>query len=806
MTVRIPNRRSLIPLVLAGCGLMPTGAAATDGNLYLQGPSIMAVASPFTSTPRGTAYEIRVPLVNSISIGNKWEMNWGCPVPGSEIAQVDFGASRYADPSSLAIRVTGNRQVLWELPDKDLPLPANGRQYSVPLPGGQCNVHLALFQSEDRRQYERVWFIDYPRVLVRDLTAPSAAVRHLSAGWFNANARPLEIGWSVGDNFGSDGVGLQQIHLAGRRLGSGSPGVGDHAISADIGALEDGVHQLVVSVAGDGTGGATATGTVLVDRTPPRVSTAPPGHSGALRTVNLTWGATDATSGVASTRVEVAQGDGWVTLAEGSVEAQDRAVSVPANVADGAHAWRVVASDHAGNARTETGAGAVIVDTTPPSLALTAPQGWTTTAALTARIDDNLAHELGLGDVDVEVNAADGGRDDGPWVRVLSTRPEPGSTPLTPDVSALADGEHLLRVRAHNGAPFSERLVTQQTALLRLDRSGPRVGAVAFTPGTDGTLRATWTANDPHSGVARAAVQWSDNGVWRTLGQGEAGEGADGLTVAATPLGRGGRTLRVVVSDHAGNETAAEGVVTVDRAGAVTGAGVEEPSGLGSTAGDPWSALRAARLDVAVPGARVGHSAGGGTPLTPPPPPGARVGVRARVRPAAGPVPAAAQLEIRGFRGVVLGRGRTDRTGRARMVVRPQAGGPLHIGVPAGGRLLPVRARQDVRLQVRARVVLRRTHAAVRTGDTVLFSGRVHPAPGRLGMGGRKGMVLEWRDPLRGVWRPVVNARVRPNGTFSVPWRFALRGIAVPLRARVPAEIGWPLLPAVSGRMVVTPR
>ncbi|HMM49640.1 MAG TPA: hypothetical protein PKE32_08545, partial [Miltoncostaeaceae bacterium] len=135
-----------------------------------------------------------------------------------------------------------------------------------------------------------------------------------------------------------------------------------------------------------------------------------------------------------------------------------------------------------------------------------------------------------------------------------------------------------------------------------------------------------------------------------------------------------------------------------------------------------------------------------------------------------------------------------------------RAGGPLHTGVPAGGRLLPVRARQDVRLQVRARVVLRRTHAAVRTGDTVLFSGRVHPAPGRLGMGGRKGMVLEWRDPLRGVWRPVVNARVRPNGTFSVPWRFALRGIAVPLRARVPAEIGWPLLPAVSGRMVVTPR
>jgi hypothetical protein len=130
----------------------------------------------------------------------------------------------------------------------------------------------------------------------------------------------------------------------------------------------------------------------------------------------------------------------------------------------------------------------------------------------------------------------------------------------------------------------------------------------------------------------------------------------------------------------------------------------------------------------------------------------------------------------------------------------------LRVGVPAGRELLPARADRDVQLQVRARVVMRRMRASVRTGDTVVFSGRVHPAPGRLGMAGRKGVVLEWRDPLRGVWRPVVNARVRPNGSFSVPWRFALRGVTVPVRARVPAEIGWPLLPAVSQRMVVVPR
>lgn len=128
------------------------------------------------------------------------------------------------------------------------------------------------------------------------------------------------------------------------------------------------------------------------------------------------------------------------------------------------------------------------------------------------------------------------------------------------------------------------------------------------------------------------------------------------------------------------------------------------------------------------------------------------------------------------------------------------------IGVPSAGGLRRLPA--DVRLRVRARprVVLRRSRGPVITGERVLFTGRVYPAPGRLGLSSGKGVVLEWRDPIRGVWRPVVNAPLRRDGTFTIPWRFALRGLAVPMRIRVPREIGWPLTPGLSRAIVVTPR
>jgi hypothetical protein len=117
------------------------------------------------------------------------------------------------------------------------------------------------------------------------------------------------------------------------------------------------------------------------------------------------------------------------------------------------------------------------------------------------------------------------------------------------------------------------------------------------------------------------------------------------------------------------------------------------------------------------------------------------------------------------------------------------------VGVLVRGRLLPGRAAADVRAEVRPRLAVGASSTAVGMGQQVLFSGRIAPAPSALGLGARKGVVLEWLDPIRRSWRPVVNARIRGDGTFAVPWAFGLRGLTIPMRVTVPTEVGWPFLP-----------
>ena len=180
----------------------------------------------------GPVWQVQAPALAPAAAINHWEMNWGCPVPGSEVAAVLFGALRTAPASSMEIRVTGDRRVLWSEGDVAMPQsPAGGRGYDVRLPGGQCNVHLALSQVEQRAQHARVYFIDNPRILVRDVAAPSVAVREVSSGWLNGSA-PLGVVWATSDNFGDDGLGQQRVVVGGRVLWAGAPGQGEHAVVA----------------------------------------------------------------------------------------------------------------------------------------------------------------------------------------------------------------------------------------------------------------------------------------------------------------------------------------------------------------------------------------------------------------------------------------------------------------------------------------------------------------------------------------------------------------------------------------------
>jgi hypothetical protein len=718
-------RRAITALALTAA-LVPTApAAATEGPLYVFPASVWATSPWFTaSVLGGPAWQVQAPALSPAPAGNHWEMNWGCPVPGSEIAAVRFGALRTQAASSLAVRVTGDRAVLWQEGDAAMPQsPAPGRGYDVGLPHGQCNVHLALTQVEARNQHARGYFIDNPRIVVRDLTAPAVSIRSLSGGWHPPGSA-LHVDWSVGDNFGADGVGAQRIIVAGQVRWTGAPGTGGHAVAVGLDGVPDGTHVVQVAVDGDGTGGASDQGTISVDRTPPALSGLQAAPTDRPGTVAFAWTASDGLSGVATAAVEVntavdgGAGGRWEQVASVGGAGHRTVTATAPGIPDGVHAWRVRAMDVAGNVAVTPAPAPVVVDTSPPRLDVHGvPIGWVGRGALDLSATDDLEAAFGPVAVEVDVNAAADGGESGEWQRRASS-PGPAGRRIVPlDLTGLAPGRHALRIVARNGGPLAGALATERRAVIRVDHERPTIARATFAGGAGRPVTVSWIADDAHAGVASATLQWRDAGGWRTLATDAAGEGAGTMLVDVGALPRGERALRLVVADGAGNVASRTGSVDVVHAG-----------GVGSTAVDPLARLGSARLALRVDGGRAERRAGrrmivrrivAGRTLT----------IRGRLLTRGGGAIAGSEVQARGYRGRLVGRALTRRDGSFTLVARPIAGGVIRVGVLVRGRLLPRRAAVVVRAEVRPRLAVGASSTTVGLGQPVLFSGRITPAP-----------------------------------------------------------------------------
>ncbi|HMN99035.1 MAG TPA: hypothetical protein PKD59_06435 [Miltoncostaeaceae bacterium] len=772
----------------------PSVAAANDGALYPYGSSIWSVAPPFSaSVGDGPTWLIQVPAT-TVPVGTHWEMNWGCPVAGSEIAAVRFSALRTQAASSLEVQVTGNRVPLWREADAGMPQsPAGGRAYDVPLPGGHCNVHLALWQAEGRQQHGRGFFIAAPRVVVRDVAPPAVGIHGITRSWIGA-AGTLRADWSVGDNFGSDGVAQQRILVAGQVRWAGAPGAGNHGLDLPLDGVPDGVQPVQIVADGDGTAGASASDVVHVDRTAPRATEllGGPASPGA---VTLSWRAADATSGVASSQAQVNTAADGGTSGEwrdagGPGGAGAQSVTVAPAMADGVHAWRVVTTDRAGNTAVTAGPQPVVIDGHAPAVQLhDVPAGWVNRLDLDLTATDALQSVLGIGATEVDVNAAADGGESGEWLRRSATATPAGRRVVPVPLTGLASGRHALRVTVRNGGPFAS-LASEARATLRVDVDVPTISRAVFSPGGRRPMTVAWAASDAHSGVAAATLQWRQGTAWRSLGGSGASDGAGRMAVDASALPNGQQNVRLVIADGAGNVASRTGTVEI------SGAGV------GSIASDALARLRSARLMVRVPGARVQRSRAGAV-LVRRVAVGGSVTIRGTLLDGSGRPIVGAEVQARGHRGRIVGRGLTIRGGRFSFAGRPEAGGVVRVGVAVGRELLPRHADATVRLEVRPHLEFASSSDTVGAGGTVVFTGRLSPAPGDLGLGSRKAVVLEWRDPLRRAWRPVVNARLRKDGTFAIPWAFNLRGLTIPVRVTVPQDAGWPLLAATSRTVMV---
>ena len=224
------------------------------------------------------------------------------------------------------------------------------------------------------------------------------------------------------------------------------------------------------------------------DSTPPTVSvTAPAAAATVNGTVPVTASASDAV-GVAGVQFRV---DGQ------AIGAEDTTAPYAVNwntttLADGSHTLTAVARDAAGNTATSTGVAVtvqnVVADTTPPTVAVTAPAGGSTVGGA-VQVTASASDAVGVVGVQFRVDGQALGVED-------TTAPYAVSWPTT----ALANGNHTLTAVARDAAGNS---ATSAGVVVAVDNgvpdtTGPTVALSAPADGAtvSGSVPVTATATD----------------------------------------------------------------------------------------------------------------------------------------------------------------------------------------------------------------------------------------------------------------------------------------------------------------------
>ena len=812
-----PRRRMPRGLVLLAAAAITsvagTAAHATDGNLYSQGQGGFSTGALATASQVNAAtVQVNAAATASATAGTAWSMNWGCPVPGSEIAAVSWNALRYAAASSADLQLKANGGTVWAEGDAGMPQsPADGRTYGIGLPGGVCDLKLEIVQTEQRRQHARVWWIGGPGVVVRDVAPPTAAINSVPAAWISGGQQTARVAWQAFDNFGSDGIGSQRVSVNGEVRWAGAPGQGQMATDVPLDGLADGVHRVHLDVDGDGTAGAGGDATVRVDRTPPEIGEMNTTFDNASGRATIAWSAADATSGLATATAEVnAAADGstggtWVGSGTATRTSAGQRITRVAGtgMADGVHTWRVSARDDAGNTLQEPAQVPIVVDTQTPKIDMVPiPAAWTSTLPLDVTLHDNLESVLGLGDLDIEVNIAADGTSRGDWVLMSQESHAPGREQMQVPLTGLGDGTHQVRLKLRNGGPFGQTLVAQRLGLVRTDLTPPDLARAALTVLPDGRVRMIWSADDVRSGVERVRLQWLDGWTWRTVTERPASDGTGIVTLDPALIPDPEARMRVQVGDVAGNMRAME-VAMPEVARPAT---PNQPAAPGATTppGSPKHMADEAREGILTLGLERGsvEMIEGTEYRTTSITYGQAIVVTGRLVAKGGGSPLAGFAIVARQSGRDVGSAVTGPDGSFRLRAVPRQSGPVDVGVPDGSSVVPIPSGPRVGVHVRATVTLMASsHEATAKGAPIVFRGKVAPAPGAA-----KAVVLEWRDPFRRKWRPVVNARTRADGSFTMSWRFQASGLTVPFRVRAPKEMGWPLGAGMSKNVTVRVR
>ena len=360
-----------------------------------------------------------------------------------------------------------------------------------------------------------------------DTTPPTVSIQSPVDG-FLSGTNSVSVTWTASDA----GVGLDHFEV---RVDTGMPvSLPSSATSYTAMGLSDGDRTVTVT-AFDGSGNSASDSvTFRVDTTPPIVNILlpDPGASLASATVQVTWTASDATSGLANYEIRLDGGS--------AVGLPSTATSYTfSGLGDGPHSVELTAFDAAGHSTAVT--RPFTVDTVSPVLAILTPSPG---LVASSSVDVTwTASDSGVG-IDHFELSIDGG--------MAVTLPATGTSHT---ITGLADGAHSVALTAFDQAGNLE----SQSVSFTIDTNAPSV--TISSPAANAilganTVQLTWSAFDATAGVQRIEVV-IDGGSPIILGAGTS-------IYTASGLADGIHTFVVRALDFAGNAGSASVSVTVD--------------------------------------------------------------------------------------------------------------------------------------------------------------------------------------------------------------------------------------------------
>ncbi len=350
-----------------------------------------------------------------------------------------------------------------------------------------------------------------------DTIAPSITLSAPAAGYLSTGN--VVVTWTASDN-----NGLARIEVS---LDGGAPiALGASATSTTLTGVSDGPHTIRVQAFDLAGSSASDSVVVTVDTTAPTASLTAPtsGQLFGTSSVQLTWTASDATSGIDHFEVRL---DGGTPINEPA----GTATYTFTGVSDGSHTLALRAFDGAGN--TILASVAVTVDTTVPIASLTTPAS---------------GHLFGTSSVQLTWTASDATS----GIDHFEVRLD-GGTPVTVAAgtatytfTGVSDGTHTLALKAFDRAGNTVLV----SVAVSVDATAPTVSIVgpasgAVIPSSASTV--TWTAGDATSGIDHVEIR-VDGGTAQTVSAGA-------TTYALSGLSDGTHTVNVTVVDKAGHSS-----------------------------------------------------------------------------------------------------------------------------------------------------------------------------------------------------------------------------------------------------------